>query len=125
MVFEYVYYDTVAERKVPTARSGYAVTASGDGVTYYTNTYQFDASGREVFASQDTAGVVNDKQIVRAYFESGGPTPGHEGNAPFAARRDLLTRSQMNSSGSAGGSGPDGDVLRSAGCALGSPDRAS
>ena len=81
-----------AERQVDSARSGYTVTATGDGATYYTNAYQFDAAGREVFAEQDAEGDGDDKLIVHEYFASGGPTPS-DNVTPFAAYRELVTRS--------------------------------
>lgn len=92
VVFNYAFNDTLgsSQRKIATAVSGYTVSATSlSGATaYYTNTYQFDAAGREVYAYQNVDGVDNDKMVTRQYFLSGS-----DGEVAWVApRRDLLTR---------------------------------
>ncbi|MBA4020314.1 MAG: hypothetical protein C0483_24395 [Pirellula sp.] len=96
--FKYEFQDAFApgKRLQPTARSGYVVTASdNNGKVLYKNTYQMDAAGREVYAEQTSSR--DDKQVLHDYFAGSNasmPDPVDAGVTPYAARRDLTTRSQ-------------------------------
>jgi YD repeat-containing protein len=93
--FRYQFHDQLSgSGQSSAARYGYVVTASVGNTVYYNNVYQFDAAGREVSASQDADGVVNDKIVERRYYWGYGPAAGDSGTTPYAERQDRLLRKQ-------------------------------
>ena len=96
LVYSYDDQLTGSERKNSAARTGYTVTARVGSTEYYTNAYQFDAVGREVWAEQD-APDASDKQVEHLDHSSGsgGFTPSDDTVTPFAARYDNVRYYQL------------------------------
>ena len=106
--FDYTYDDqlTAANRKTSSARTEYTVKATVGTDEYYTNTYQFDAVGREVWAGQNTT-TASDKQVVHSYY-SNIPAGLIDSNdrAPYADRYDSVTYYQLGQQ-----AGPRSDIV--------------
>lgn len=102
--FDYTYNDSLQgdAKQSDAAVSGYVVTASNivkGGEVLYTNTYQYDAIGREVFTEQLTGALSNAKRITHEYlFGATDETPTPDW-APYGSRRELVKRmSNVNGS---------------------------